>query len=121
MDIQQRIEQLEVLNIELALIRDERITGAQIRARSIKLNEGEKPSSYFLSLEKANYINKTMLEIHDLKDNLVKDRKGILKAQKDFYQKLYTEGNSTDLGQSPLNWVTQYIQRITDVTKDKLE
>ena len=121
MDIQQRIEQLEVLNIELALIRDERITGAQTRARSIKLNEGEKPSSYFLSLEKANYINKTMLEIHDLKDNLVKDRKGILKAQKDFYQKLYTEGNSTDLDQSPLNWVTQYIQRITDVTKDKLE
>ena len=120
-DIQQKIEQLEVLNIELALIRDERIKGAQIRARSIKLNEGEKPSSYFLSLEKANYINKTMLEIHDLKDNLIKDRKGILKAQKDFYQKLYTEGNSTALDQSPLHWVTQYIQRISDVTKDKLE
>ena len=62
-----------------------------------------------------------MLELHDLKDNFIRDRKWILKAQKDFYQKLYSEGNSTTLEQSPLHWVTQYIQRISDVTKNKLE
>ena len=55
--------------MELAQIREDRIKGAQIRARSIKLNEGEKPSAYFLSLEKANYINKTMLEIFNTKEN----------------------------------------------------
>ena len=96
-DIQINSEQLEILNIELEAIREEKIKGAQVRARSLKLNEGEKPSSYFLSLEKANCINKTMLEIHDLKENLIKDREGILKAQKDFYQKLYSKGNTTNL------------------------
>ena len=120
-NMQLHIEQLEILNIELATIREDRIKGAQVRARSLKLNEGERPSSYFLSLEKANYINKTMLEIHDLKENLIKDKEGILKAQKDFYQKLYSKGNTTNLDQSPLNWVTQYIRRLKDTTKEKLE
>ena len=60
-NVEINIEQLETLNIELETITEERIKGAQIRARSLKQNEGEKPSSYFLSLEKANYINKTML------------------------------------------------------------
>ena len=74
-----------------------------------------------MSLEKANYINKTILEIHDLKDNLIKDKEGILNVQKNFYQKLYSKGNTITLDRPPLNWVTQYIQRITDETKNKLE
>ena len=85
-NMQLNMEQLEVLNIELAAKREDRIKGAKIRARSLKLNEGEKTNSYFLSLEKANYINKTMLEIHDIKDRLISNREGILQAQKDFYQ-----------------------------------
>ena len=119
--MQINMEQLEILNLELAAIREDRLKGAQIRARSLKLNEGEKPSSYFLSLEKANYINKTMLEIYDIKDRLIKDREGILKAQKDFYQKLYSKGNTTNLEQSPLNWVTQHIRKLNENTKEKLE
>ena len=31
------------------------------------------------------------------------------------------KGNTTNLDQSPLNWVTQYIRRINDTTKEKLE
>ena len=120
-DMQQNIERIEILNIELTGIREERIKGAQIRARSLKLNKGEKPSSYFLSLEKANYINKSMLEIHDLNDNLIKNREGILKAQKDLYQKLYSKGNTTNLDQSPLNWVIQHIRRLNNTKKEKLE
>ena len=116
-NMQLNLEQLELLNIELAKLREDEIKGAQVRARSLKLNEGEKPTSYFLSLEKANYINKTMIEIHDLKDNLIKNREGILKAKKDFYQKLYSKGNTTNLEQSPLNWVIQYVKRL----KEKLE
>ena len=119
--MQLNMEQLEILSIELAAIREDRLKGAQIRARSLKLNEGEKPSSYFLSLEKANYKNKTMLEIHDIKDRLISDREGILKAQKYFYQKLYSKGNTTNLEQSPLNWVTQHIRKLNENTKEKLE
>ena len=35
------IEQLEILNLELERIREDKIKGAQIRARSLKSNEGE--------------------------------------------------------------------------------
>ena len=35
------IEQLDILNLELESIREDKIKGAQIRARSLKLNEGE--------------------------------------------------------------------------------
>ena len=119
-NMQLNLEQLELLNIELATLREDEIKGAQVRARSLKLNEGENPSSYFLSLEKANYINKPMIEIHDLKDNLIKNREGILKAEKDFYQKLYSKGNTTNLEQSPLNWVIQYVKRLKDTKKGKI-
>ena len=107
--------------MELAQIREDRIKGAQIRARSIKLNEGEKPSAYFLSLEKANYINKTMLEIFNTKENLITNRQEILKTQKDFYQKLYKKGQTTDLERSDLHWVTQYVRKISNEKKLKLE
>ena len=70
--------------MELEQIREERMKKAQIRARSLKMNEEEKTSSYFLSLEKANYINKNMMEIYYLKENLVTQREDISKAQKDF-------------------------------------
>ena len=115
------MEQLDILNMELAQIREDRIKGAQIRARSIKLNEGEKPSAYFLSLEKANYINKTMLEIFNTKENLITNRQEILKTQKDFYQKLYKKGQTTDLERSDLHWVTQYVRKISNEKKLKLE
>ena len=115
------MEQLDVLNMDLARIREDRIKGAQIRARSIKLNEGEKPSAYFLSLEKANYINKTMLEIFNTKENLITNRQEILKTQKDFYQKLYKKGQTTDLERSDLHWVTQYVRKISNEKKLKLE
>ena len=44
-NMQLNLEQLEVLNIELAILREDRIKGAKVRARSLKLNEGERPSS----------------------------------------------------------------------------
>ena len=61
-----------------------------------------------------------MLEIHDLKNYLIRDRTGISKAQ-DFCQKLYTEEKTTILERSSLLCVTQHVQRITDTTKAKLE
>ena len=109
------------MNAEISQIREDRIRGAQVRTRSIKLNEGEKPSAYFLSLAKANYINKTMLDIFDTKDKLITDCQGILKTQKDFYQKLYKEGQNTKLERSNLHWVTQYVRKISNETKLKLE
>ena len=47
------MEQLEILSIELAAIREDRLKGAQIRARSLKLNEGEKPTDTAMNFSKS--------------------------------------------------------------------
>ena len=62
-----------------------------------------------------------MLEIIDSNDKLITDRQGILKTHKDFYQKLYKEGQNTELDRSNLHWVTQYVRKISNETKQKLE
>ena len=62
------VDNFELLNLELEHIREDRIIRVQIRGRSLKPNKGENPSSYFLSLEKANYINKSMMELYHMKD-----------------------------------------------------
>ena len=62
-----------------------------------------------------------MLEIIDSTDKLITDRQGILNTQKDFYQKWYKEGQNTKLERSNLHWVTQYVRKISNETKQKLE
>ena len=53
---------------------------------------GEKPSSYYLSLEKSRYDAKTCTVLFDENNQLVKDTKGILNLQRDFYSNLYSSG-----------------------------
>ena len=62
-----------------------------------------------------------MREIFDLNGKLVKDREGILNAQKEFYQKLYRKEETINLENSSLHWVTQYIKRIPGGIKEELE
>ena len=51
---------LEDKKKELEEIRQERMEGVATRARIQWLKEGEKPSSFFCSLEKRNFIEKTI-------------------------------------------------------------
>ena len=52
-NMQLNMEQLEILSIELGAIREDRLKGAQIRARSLKLNEGEKPTDTAMNFSKS--------------------------------------------------------------------
>jgi hypothetical protein len=51
---------------------------------------GEKNSSYFLALEKQNYLNKTISKLED-NGKLITNEKEILNAESTYYQKLYSE------------------------------
>ena len=51
---------LEDKKQEVAEIRQERMQGVATRARIQWLKEGEKPSIFFCSLEKCNFIEKTI-------------------------------------------------------------
>ena len=75
---------------------DEKTKGAMLRSGAQYFTEGEKPTKYFLGLEKAKSGSKGMSCI--LKDNgdVICDTKLILKEQVQFYSKLYRSDTSVN-------------------------
>lgn len=61
-----------------------------VRARAKSIEEGEKPTKYFLALEKRNYINKTISKIANDSGVLISNQQEILNEIKYFYQTLYS-------------------------------
>ena len=53
---EQNIEPLEILITELNNIRQGKLKGHIIRSRVQHIDQGEKPTKYFLGLEQHNYI-----------------------------------------------------------------
>ena len=90
---------LEVKQRELQELREEKLKGAFIRSRVQWLNEGEKPSRYFCSLERRNYLEKTIKRITKENGQICKDQKEILSEIKDYYKKLFK--NNDDLLMEP--------------------
>ncbi|KAK3095229.1 hypothetical protein FSP39_011892 [Pinctada imbricata] len=64
--------------------------GAQIRSRIKWIEEGEKNTSYFLSLEKQRQLKKSITKLKDENGIETTDQDKILNLQKQFYEKLYT-------------------------------
>lgn len=63
--------------------------GQIVRVRAKWIEEGEKPTKYFLALEKRNYINKTVSKIANDNGVLIINQQEILN-DKFFYQTLYS-------------------------------
>ena len=76
--------------LSLEQLRKEKLKGSILRSKANWIEHGEKPSRYFCSLEKRNYINKTVVEIIDDQGNKITEQNKLLDEIKDFYTKLYT-------------------------------
>ena len=88
---------LEDKKKELEKIRDIAIQGTVIRSRAQWLNEGERPSKYFCSLEKYNYTEKTIRCVQLDSGKKITDQKDILKEVQHFYSKLFSAQNNVSL------------------------
>ena len=86
-DIQSVIMHIEN---ELKDLELQKISRAVFRSRSNFALLGERNTSYFLSLEKRNYLNKDMKAMETKDGIIVKEQEKILLEQKRFYQELYT-------------------------------
>ena len=73
----------------LIALRRERVKGLMLRSRARWIEFGEKPTKYFCSLEKRNYVNKLITKLN-VNGTEVVNPEEILKEQKNFYQKLYS-------------------------------
>ena len=113
--------QLEKLNNELLEIRSNKLKGHQIRSRYQHYKDWEKPSKFFLNLEKKNYLNKNIFELITNNNQIINDSKSILKEQASFYRDLFsTKGNKIDK-QTRYSHLLDNLPKITATTKHKLE
>lgn len=67
-----------------------KISGSIIRSKIKWTEHGEKNSSFFLNLEKRNYINKHITQLN-ISGNIINNPSEILKHEKLVYEKLYRE------------------------------
>lgn len=88
------IEQRDQEVSRLQEIRKIKMRGTQIRSKAKWVEKGESNSKFFCSLEKRNFVNKTISRLKDGEIEYKKD-KDILDKAKTFYHNLYT----TKLGQ----------------------
>ena len=75
----------------LELLRETKLQGMMIRSRFQWIDKGEKPSRYFLNLEKRNFVSKQMCCLEKNNGDLLFETKDILEETKDFYKNLYSK------------------------------
>ena len=105
---------------ELVNIRDFRLKGVLLCSRARWVEDGEKVSSYFCSLEKRNYVNKSMNKI-TLANNVsitCTNKKEIVNEVKEYYKNLYT---SRDVRDAAVSDLVSDLPKLTDTEANKLE
>lgn len=80
---------LEKAKYELEKLLEEKTNGLIKRSKVRWYEEGERSTKYFLNLEKRNYSKKTVNKLL-VNDTVITDPKEILKAQMEFYKRLYS-------------------------------
>ena len=79
---------------ELLELRENKMKGHYVRARAQWLQEGEKPSRFFCSLEKRNYVNKTLKKILKKDGTCITNQKDILTEFERYYRQLFMSHDS---------------------------
>ena len=77
------------LRSEIKEINHKKTQGAVLRCRANWEEFAEKPTKYFLNLEKANFNKKTILRLETEEGQIINEEKQILTEMNQFYEKLY--------------------------------
>jgi exonuclease III len=91
---QPTLDTLNKMNKDLEDIRSKRMEGAMLRSRVKWLETGEKPSAFFLSLEKRNSANKTLNNIIGTDGTNKSTNNDMLNECFNFYNNLYSKNDT---------------------------
>jgi hypothetical protein len=83
------LEELHKKKTDLYTLRKKVIEGVMLRSKCRYENLGEKPTKYFLQLEKRNFTNKTITKLIDENNTEYTHTKDILNYQMSYYAKLF--------------------------------
>ena len=84
----EKLEEVKILEDKLEEIRCNKIKGMVLRSKVQWIEESEKPTKFFASLEKRNYVNKLINKL-DIHGNIVQNPQTILNETEHFYENLY--------------------------------
>ena len=83
-------DHINLLELKLEKIYQEKAKGAQVRAREQWVELGEKNNSYFLGLEKKRQVKKSINKIKNENNDIATKQSEILEIIKTYYEKLYS-------------------------------
>jgi hypothetical protein len=84
------LSEYQSIKNELECIEKHKARGVIFRSKCKWAEEGEKCTAFFLRLEKQNFCNKFISQL-EIDGKKIQDAKEILKAEKDYYNSLYSE------------------------------
>ena len=112
-------EELKSKQTELIDLRKKKMEGVLIRSKTRWIEEGEKPSRYFLNMEKRKMINKTISSVVRDDNTYARSSCEILNESRLFYKKLYSEAEN--LNDSNLSCVFNGVPVLSDKLRESLE
>ena len=114
--------ELNTVKQEIEFIQTKRAQASTFRSRCNWSLYSEKPTKYFLNLEKKNYNNKLISQLRKDDGTLVDDTKEISHLMYGFYQKLYTREESDSLVEKHRGFIDlARVPKLTDRQKEYLD
>ena len=112
------LDELNNIKNEIEQINAIKTKGAKLRSKITDIEDGDKPTKYFLNLEKKNYNIKHIKKLHLDSDVSINDPNKILKSLKDYYQNLY---NMNDRNSTFDDFLFEDIPKLDIDSKESLE
>ena len=110
-------QQIDSKKTELNTLIDKKIEGYILRSKAQVIEEGEKNTKYFASLEKKRAESKLITRLN-IKGKITTDQNEILKEEKSYYEKLYSKH---DLKQSSYNFFDNNVEKLDEVEQNICE
>ena len=108
LDRAEKSEDTEKINLEITSLKErltvldmEKVEASIFRSKCKYVNEYEKSTKFFFSLEKQRYLEKNMKCLVTDSGRVLTEPKDILKGQTEYYQKLYETNKQTKFNLSP--------------------
>lgn len=111
---------LEAYKNELQKLREIKMQGHLIRSRANLMENSEKPSKFFCSLESHNYSSKIIHKLENEHGELINDQNQILLEVRNYYSALYMS-QKEGLDNTDLNSYVNSIPKLSEQESTKLE
>ena len=92
-----------------------------IRARARWIEQGEKPSSYFCSLENRNFVSKRMVSLVKSNNEEINDFNCINKEVGNFYKNIYSSREDSIIGVDLNNILSDNTPKLSEEKSNSIE